>query len=297
MLWSMKGILLAGGTGSRLYPMTQVVSKQLLPVYDKPLVFYPLSTLLLAGIKEVLIISTPQDKSLFEALLGNGSKFGIEIQYAIQDQPRGLAEALIIAEDFLAGSSACLILGDNIFYSAGLTDLLTRSSKSLDNQKGAKVFAYRVQDPTRYGVVSFDASGKALSLEEKPLKPKSNFVIPGLYFYDSRASQFAKSLKPSARGEIEITDLNRIYLEEGTLQVEKLPRGAAWLDTGTPESLIDAAEFVATIERRQGFKIGCPEEVAFRKGFINQKQLLERAHELNKSSYGEYLHQVAQENS
>lgn len=291
----MKGILLAGGSGTRLYPMTQVVSKQLLPVYDKPLVFYPLSTLLLAGIKEILIISTPQDKGLFESLLGDGSNFGVRLSYTTQEHPRGLAEALLLAEDFLAGSSSCLILGDNIFYSAGLTEMLSKSAALYSKTKGAKVFAYHVQDPARYGVVEFDSSGKALSLEEKPAKPKSNFVIPGLYFYDDRAPRLARELKPSARGELEITDLNRLYLQEGTLHVEKLPRGAAWLDTGTPESLIDAAEFVATIEKRQGFKIGCPEEVAFRKGFITKVDLQNRAEALNKSSYGNYLRQLVNE--
>jgi glucose-1-phosphate thymidylyltransferase len=292
MFKAMKGILLAGGSGSRLYPMTKSVSKQLLPIYDKPLIYYPLTTMILAGIKEILIITTPQDQKLFESLLGNGKKFGIKFDYVAQPKPEGLAQALLLGEDFLAGSSCCLILGDNLFYASHFTELLTRSSEIT---KGAKVFAYHVTDPERYGVVEFDKKGLAISIEEKPKKAKSNYAIPGIYFYDGRASAFAKKLKPSARGELEITDLNLLYLKEGTLTVEKLARGAAWLDTGTPESLMDASNYVATIERRQGIKVGCPEEAAFRKGFITGKQLSACADELAKTNYGQYLRQIAEE--
>ncbi len=288
----MKGILLAGGSGTRLYPMTRAVSKQLLPVYDKPLVFYPLTTLILAGIREILIITTEQDQKLFQQLLGDGSKFGIKLEYRVQPKPEGLAQALILGEEFLNGSPSCLILGDNLFYTSGLTELMTNATKIT---QGAKVFAYHVSDPERYGVVEFDKAGKAISIEEKPLTPKSSYAIPGIYFYDSRAPNFAKNLKPSPRGELEVTDLNLCYLKEGSLTVEKLPRGSAWLDTGTPESLMDAANFVAAIERRQGIKIGCPEEAAYRKKFINKEQLLVSAKELEKNDYGKYLKQVADE--
>lgn len=273
--------------------MTRVVSKQLLPVYDKPLVYYPLTTLILSGITEILVITTMEDQKLFQSLLGDGSQWGLKISYKGQPKPEGLAQALILAEDFLAGSPSCLILGDNVFYAAGLSGLLGESKKL---EKGAKVFAYRVSDPERYGVVEFDSNGKALSIEEKPAQPKSNYAIPGIYFYDSRAPAFAKALKPSKRGELEITDLNMCYLKEGSLSVDKLPRGSAWLDTGTPESLMDASNFVSAIERRQGIKIGCPEEASFRKKLINKEQLTKLGQDLSKNGYGKYLLSLANEN-
>lgn len=285
----MKGIILAGGSGTRLHPMTLVTSKQLMPVYDKPMIYYPLSTLMLAGIREVLIISTPRDVPSFEALLGDGSQWGMEIQYAVQPSPDGLAQAYIIGADFVGDNPSALILGDNIYYGHDITDLFTSAMARPD---GATVFAYHVNDPERYGVVAFDERMRALSIEEKPAQPKSNWAVTGLYFYDSDVIEIARDLKPSPRGELEITDINRIYLERGKLSVEIMGRGYAWLDTGTPDSLLEAAEFVRTLEKRQGFKIACPEEVAFQKGFIDAAKLEELAKSLGKSSYGQYLRNV-----
>lgn len=282
----MKGIILAGGSGTRLHPMTLVTSKQLMPVYDKPMIYYPLSTLMLAGIRDVLIISTPVDLPNFQRLLGDGSAWGINLTYAEQPSPDGLAQAYVIGADFVGSDPSCLILGDNIFYGHGITELFSRAGA---RDTGATVFAYHVSDPERYGVVEFDKSMKALSIEEKPREPKSNWAVTGLYFYDAAVVDIAANLKPSSRGELEITDVNRAYLERGNLIVELMGRGYAWLDTGTPDSLLEAGEFVATLERRQGFKIACPEEIAYLNGFIDANQLEVLGKKLGKSNYGKYL--------
>ncbi|HVX81321.1 MAG TPA: glucose-1-phosphate thymidylyltransferase RfbA [Devosiaceae bacterium] len=282
----MKGIILAGGTGTRLHPITMAVSKQLMPVYDKPMIYYPLSTLMLAGIRDVLIITTPHDREAFTRLLADGSKWGISITYEVQPQPNGLAEAFIIGAEHVRGGRSALVLGDNIFYGHGLPDLLARATA---RRTGATVFAYHVTDPERYGVVSFDEKMRALSLEEKPKNPTSKWAVTGLYFYDDQVVDLARSLKPSARGELEITDLNRLYLERGQLSVEIMGRGYAWLDTGTPESLLEAASYVSTLERRQGFKVASPEEIAWRQGFIDDEGLARLAAALGRSAYGSYL--------
>jgi glucose-1-phosphate thymidylyltransferase len=287
-----KGIILAGGSGTRLYPVTQVVSKQLLPVYDKPMIYYPLSTLMLAGIREILVISTPEDTPRFQALLGDGRKWGIELSYAVQPRPEGLAQAFIIGRPFVGSDAVTLVLGDNIFYGHDLAGLL---QKAVARESGATVFAYPVKDPERYGVVEFDPHGRAISIEEKPKKPKSRYAVVGVYFYDNQVLDIAAKLRPSARGELEITDVNRAYLKRGQLDVVPMGRGMAWLDTGTNESLLEAAQFIETIERRQGLKVACPEEIAYRMGFVSADALRELAKPLAKSGYGEYLLRVVEE--
>ena len=281
-----KGIILAGGSGTRLYPLTQAISKQLLPVYDKPMIYYPLSVLMLAGIREVLVINTPHEQALFKALLGNGSQWGMDIQYAAQPSPDGLAQAYLIGRDFVAGQPSCLVLGDNIFYGHGFTDMLRRADA---RSEGATVFGYWVNDPERYGVAEFDAQGRVIGIEEKPANPRSNYAVTGLYFYDGHASDYAAELKPSSRGELEITDLNRRYLEAGALHLEPLGRGHAWLDTGTHQSLLEASNFIETIEARQGLRVCCPEEIAFGNGWIDAAQVEKLAAPLAKNGYGQYL--------
>jgi glucose-1-phosphate thymidylyltransferase len=286
-----KGIILAGGSGTRLYPITQSVSKQLLPVYDKPMVYYPLATLMLAGIRDVLMINTPHEQSLFQRLLGDGTQWGINITYAVQPSPDGLAQAFIIGRDFIDGQPSCLVLGDNIFYGVGLTERLKRAAT---RKRGATVFGYWVRDPERYGVAEFDAQGRVIGLEEKPAKPKSNYAVTGLYFYDGRAPNFASTLAPSPRGELEITDLNRCYLDDDSLMLEQLGRGYAWLDTGTHDSLMEAGNYIQTIENRQGLKVCCPEEIAYNNGWISAEEVLALAKPLAKSGYGEYLRHLVE---
>jgi glucose-1-phosphate thymidylyltransferase len=288
----MKGLILAGGSGTRLYPLTRAVSKQLMPVYDKPMIYYPLSTLMLAGIREILIITAPEDAAAFQHLLGDGGQFGVDLQYAVQPRPEGLAQAFIIGRDFIGQSDSCLILGDNIFYGHGLGTNLARAVK---RETGATIFAYRVRDPERYGVVEFDKHGRAISIEEKPPRPRSHYAVTGLYFYDKRVVDMAAELRPSARGELEITDINAAYLACGDLHVEMLGRGTAWLDTGTHESLLQAANFIETVEQRQGLKVACVEEIAYRLGYITAEQLEQLARPLAKSGYGDYLLEVLRE--
>lgn len=290
----MKGIILAGGSGTRLYPITRGISKQLLPVYDKPMIYYPLSTLMLAGVREIMVISTPHDLPLYERLLGDGSDFGIRLEYAEQARPEGLAQAFLIAKKFIAGGPACLVLGDNLFYGNGLRECLLRAAAHKD---GATIFAYWVNDPERYGVVEFDGSGRALSIEEKPPHPKSHYAVVGLYFYDSGITGIAESIRPSPRGELEITDVNRTYLTQGTLRVERLRRGMAWLDTGTHSSLLQAGNFIETIEQRQGLKVGCLEEIGFELGYLDRQQLIARGDALSSSEYGQYLLRIAHEST
>lgn len=289
----MKGIILAGGSGTRLYPLTKAISKQIMPVYDKPMIYYPLSTLMLAGIREVLIISTPRDLPVFEQLFGDGSQLGMNFSYAVQEYPRGLADAFIIGAEFIGNDAAALVLGDNIFYGQSFSRVLREAYKRSESEPGATIFGYYVRDPREYGVVEFDENGKALSIEEKPANPKSNYAVPGLYFYDNDVVDIAKNVKPSARGEIEITSINNEYLNRGTLHVETLGRGFAWLDTGSHDSLLDAANFVATFQKRQGLYISCIEEIAYKRGFIDKDQLLKLAEPLMKTNYGKYLTEVA----
>ena len=289
----MKGIILAGGSGTRLYPLTKAISKQIMPVYDKPMIYYPLSTLMLAGIREVLIISTPRDLRVFKDLFGSGEQLGMQFSYAVQEQPRGLADAFIIGADFIGDDSVALVLGDNIFYGQSFSRVLRNVSERVQKEKGATIFGYYVRDPREYGVVEFDENGKALSIEEKPDQPKSNYAVPGLYFYDNDVVEIAANVKPSARGEIEITSINNEYLSRGTLQVETLGRGFAWLDTGNHDSLLDAADFVAAFQKRQGLYISCIEEIAYKRGFIDKEQLLALAQPLMKTNYGKYLVEVA----
>lgn len=290
----MKGIILAGGSGTRLYPLTKAISKQIMPVYDKPMIYYPLSTLMLAGIREVLIISTPRDVVVFEELLGDGSQLGMDIQYAIQEQPNGLAEAFIIGADFIGKDAVALVLGDNIFYGQSFSRVLKSAADRTENEPGATIFGYYVRDPREYGVVEFDENGKAISIEEKPAEPKSNYAVPGLYFYDNSVVEIAKTIQPSARGELEITAVNNAYLEKGNLHVETLGRGFAWLDTGNHDMLLAAADFVSAFQKRQGLYISCIEEIAYKRGFIDKEQLIKLAQPLLKTDYGKYLMEIAE---